>query len=208
MHGTPGSWDNFSAYIEDPPPGLELVALDRPGFGSSEPSHAVPALTDQVAAIEPLLVERDGRWPVLVGHSLGGPIIVRAAVEHPDRVGGLVVLAGNMDPELEDLRWYNHVGAFISPFLSRNLRNSNDELGPQRAELELLAPLLDQVRCPVLIVHGLDDDLVPFENAEYLWDALENAARVELKPLEGENHVFLWTRPEVVRAAIEKVAGW
>ena len=206
VHGTPGSWDNWQTYLEAPPPGLELIAYDRPGFGSSEPARAVPSLAAQAAALEPLLVERDGRWPVLVGHSMGGPVIARAASDYPERVGALVVLAGNLDPDLEELRWYNHVGAFLSPFLSRSLRNSNDELGPQRRELEELEPRLAHVRCPVWIVHGTEDRLVPFPNADFLEAALTASPRVERRTLEGTDHFFLWTRPEVVRAAISEAS--
>jgi pimeloyl-ACP methyl ester carboxylesterase len=208
VHGTPGSASDWSSYLTDPPAGLELVALDRPGFGASEPWGALPVLADQAAAIEPLLVERDGRWPVLVGHSLGGPIVVQAAVEYPGRVGALVVLAGNLDPELEGLRWYNTLGSLVSPLLSRPLRNSNRELGPQRAQLEALAPRLAEVSCPVIIVHGTEDDLVPFANALFLEQALSGAASVELRSLEGVDHFFIWTWPDEVRAAIERAAGW
>jgi len=202
VHGTPGSWDDYERYLADPPAGLELIAYDRPGFGSSEPGGAVPSLAVQVSALAPLLVERNGSWPVLVGHSLGGPIVVRAAAEHPDRVGAVVVLAGNLDPDLEELRWYNHVGALLSPLLSRPLRNANNELGPQRRELEELEPLLAQVRCPVWILHGTEDRLVPLANATFLEGALVNAEEISLHELPETDHFFLWTRPGVVRQAI------
>ena len=208
MHGTPGDATNWGRYLPDPPAGLELVALDRPGFGESEPKRAVPSLERQVAALVPALVEAGGdRRPILVGHSLGGPIILRAASDHPDLVGGLVVLAGNVDPELEKLRWYNYAGAVLQPFLSRDLRNSNDELFDHREELEELVSRLDRVRCPVLIAHGTEDELVPYANAVYLADALPEEARTELVTLEGGDHFFIWSRPEVVWEAIEALAG-
>lgn len=206
VHGTPGSWDNYEGYLKAPPEGLELIAYDRPGFGTSEPGRAVTSLAAQVAALEPLLVERDGRWPVLVGHSLGGPIVVRAAAEHPERVGAVVVLAGNLDPDLEELRWYNHVAAFLSPLLSRSLRNANDELGPQRRELEQLEPLLDRIRCPVWILHGTEDRLVPLANATFLEAALVGAEEVTLRVLPDTDHFLLWTRPELVRRTLLEAA--
>ncbi len=44
-----------------------------------------------------------------MGHSFGGPIIVRAALDHPELVGGLVIAAGDLDPDLEEWRWYNRL---------------------------------------------------------------------------------------------------
>ncbi len=208
VHGTPGSHAEWKRYLLSPSPGVELIALDRPGFGSSEPACAVPSLAAQAAAIEPLLVERNGHYPLLVGHSLGGPVIARVAADYPERVGGLLVLAGNLDPHLEKLHWYNDLAALVSPLLSRSLRNSNDELGPQRTELEALAPLLSRITCPVWIVHGSEDSLVPFANAEYLEKSLVNAATVERVNLPGEDHFFIWTRPEVVRAVLERALAY
>lgn len=206
VHGTPGSATDWNGYLSDPPAGVEVLAIDRPGFGCSGPWAPVPELSRQVAALEPLLVERDGGWPILLGHSLGGPIVVRAAIDHPGRVGAIVVLAGNLDPALERLHWYNTLATIFEPLLRRSLRNSNRELKYQRRELEQLAPLLAQVTCPVIIVHGTHDHLVPYANAEYLSDALTGAASVELVALEGVDHFIIWTDEATVREAIQSLA--
>lgn len=205
VHGTPGSAAMWGAYLTERPAGTEAVALDRPGFGMSEPRGAVSSLEAQARAIEPLLVERDGAWPVLVGHSLGVPVALRVACEHPDRVGGLLLLAGNADPELEELQWYNHLGRLAGPFLSRSWRNSNHELLPHRDELRAMEPLLPRITCPVVLLHGTEDELVPFENAAFLETALVGAERVELVRLEGDDHFFVFRDPELVRAALEEL---
>jgi len=45
------------------------------------------------------------------------------------------------------------------------------------------------VSVPVLIVHGRDDTVVPFEQSQIMADALERAGRrVELVALPGEDH--------------------
>src|SRR5689334_6231318 len=86
VHGSPGAAADWAALLLDPPPGRELVAIDRPGFGRSDPYGAVPSLADQAAALAPLLVQRGGHWPIVVGHSLGGPVAARLAADHPDEV--------------------------------------------------------------------------------------------------------------------------
>ncbi len=81
VHGTPGEargWADFLLHVR---PGFEYIAIDRPGFGESGPAGAVVSLAAQAQALAPLLVARDGRWPILVGHSLGGPVVVHAALD-------------------------------------------------------------------------------------------------------------------------------
>ena len=88
VHGTPGDATAWTDYLETPIDGAEMIAVDRPGFGCSTPRTAVPSLEAQARALEPLLVERGGAWPILVGHSQGGPIIVRTAIDYPDASAG------------------------------------------------------------------------------------------------------------------------
>ena len=107
VHGTPGDATAFTADLQNPIEGFESISVDRPGLGQSTPK--VPALTleDQANAIEPFLIEQGGRWPILIGHSMGGPIIAQVAGMYPDRVGGLVIIAGALDLELEEWKWYS-----------------------------------------------------------------------------------------------------
>lgn len=203
VHGTPGDAGAFADYVRYPIDGAEAISIDRPGFGQTG-GPALCSFERQAAAIEPLLVQRDGRWPVLVGHSLGGPIVARAAADYPDRVAAIVIIAGSLDPELEDPRWFNYAGAMVRPLLPRSLRNSNAEIFDAREQTELLAGVLDRVRCPVVIVHGTKDGLVPYANVAYMQRAFTNAAAVETMTIEKGDHFILWTQPAVVRSAIER----
>ncbi|MEO0651372.1 MAG: alpha/beta hydrolase [Planctomycetota bacterium] len=205
IHGTPGFAASWSEYLVGGPEGLEVVALDRPGFGRSAPEGPVPELELQAAAVEPLLEARNGQLPLVVGHSLGGPIALRVAADYPERVGGLVILAGNVDPELEDWRWYNRAAAWLYWALPRSWENSNRELKPHRAELEALTRLLPRVTCPVAIVHGTEDSLVPYANAEYLADRLPNAAEVELVTRQGGDHLFIFRDTRVLWEQVERL---
>jgi len=48
---------------------------------------------------------------------------------------------------------------------------------------------VDAISVPVLLIHGKDDTVVPFEQSEVMYDALRNAHKqVELVPLEAEDH--------------------
>jgi pimeloyl-ACP methyl ester carboxylesterase len=203
VHGTPGSAEAWTDYLLDPPAGVELVAMDRPGFGRSGPPGALVHLSDQAAAVAALL-PADGRRAVLLGHSLGGPIVARVAAEHPDRVAAVVLLAASLDPELERIHPMQPLGAWrpLRALLPRAIRNANDELMALRPELVELAALLPRITAPVLIVHGSDDDLVPVANVPFMEARLTGARCRVTRVLAGRNHFLPWNAESDVRAAI------
>lgn len=203
VHGTPGQATGWADYLLDPPPGTEVVALDRPGFGQSGPRAALPRLADQAAAVQALLPTADRRV-VLLGHSLGGAVVARVAADQPGRVSALVLLSAALDPALETVHPMQRLGAWapVKALLPRVLRNANDELLALRAELEVLAPDLARISAPVIIVHGTRDDLVPAANVAYLQSRLSAARSVRTLLLEGRNHFLPWNAQHEVRAAI------
>lgn len=202
VHGTPGDAENFASFVLKPIEGAECVSIDRPGFGRTVPREAVPSLAHQAAAVAPLLVERAGVKPVVVGHSLGGPIALRLAADYPDKVGAVVVLAGSVDPSQEHVLFVQRLGEQLPALVPRVLRNANRELLPLGSELRDLESALSRVRCPVVIVHGSEDSLVPYDNAAWLRDHLPDAARVWTTTIPGEDHFFVWTEPDEVRRAV------
>lgn len=208
IHGTPGSGDGWADFLVDPVAGWESIAVDRLGFGKSGPKGGEPSFQTQAEAIAPLLVERRGRKPIVVGHSLGGPIAARLAADHPDLVGGLVIVAGSLDPEQEKPGLAQSIATtdLVRFFLPRALDNSMGELNAAKEQTTLLGPVLGSITCPVIIVHGTDDELVPYENVEYTRSHLTHAASVEVVTLEKQGHLIPWQRPEVIRRAVEKLA--
>lgn len=204
LHGTPGTAEAWADYLVEPVGATESVAIDRPGFGASAGSGVVVAFADQASAAEPLLVERGGARTVVVGHSLGGPIAARLAADHPERVGAIVLLAASLSPELEKPRWFNHAGRAFSAFLPGALRASNAEIMAAPEQTKLLGAALASVTCPVVIVHGTKDSLVPYANVSYMQRMFVSAASVEIVTLENEGHMLPWTREAEVRAAITR----
>lgn len=216
IHGTPGDALAWADFLTKPVPNCELIAVDRLGFGESVSSvdaagkptrGVVTSFAEQAAAIEPLLEARDGRWPVIVGHSLGGPIAAAVAARYPDRVGGLVILAGSLDPKLEKPEWYNEVvsWAVVSWMLPASLRNSNKEIFAGRVETTWLAGELAAIRCPVIVLHGRKDELVPFENVAYMQSSLSGAVSVRVVEFPSSGHFIPWEHAAEVRGAIESL---
>jgi len=205
VHGTPGSAAGWADYLMAPPEGLDVIAVDRPGFGASGPDAAVTGLADQAAAVLALMPD-DGRPMVLLGHSLGGPVVARVAAEHPGRVSALVLLAASMDPALELIHPMQHLGNWwpVQGLLPRAIRNANAELMALKPELDSLAALLPRITARVLIVHGTQDDLVPVANVPFMQARLTGARCLKTLLLDGRNHFLPWNSADIVRDVVRQ----
>ncbi|MBC7938195.1 MAG: alpha/beta hydrolase [Chitinophagaceae bacterium] len=207
VHGTPGSATGWADYLTAPPAGVDVVALDRPGFGASAPDGAVPSLAAQAAAVIALL-PTDRRPVVLLGHSLGAPIVAwvaaRLAAEQPERSVSIVMLAGSLDPAQEAIHGMQYVGAWtpVKWLLPRVIRNANAELMALKPELEALGRMLPSVKAKVVIVHGTADELVPVANVAYMQERFSGARCISTVLLEGQNHFLPWNSEGAVREAL------
>jgi len=208
IHGSPGQSTGYVSYLHDPIPGHEVIAVDRLGFGESG-GKPVTSLEKQAAAIAPLLVRRNGRWPIVVGHSLGGPIACRLAADYPDKVAGIVIAGGALDPDLEDIRWYNRYvqAPVLKRTVDKSLRTSNTEILATKGELKQLAPLLGTIECPIVIIHGTKDSLVHYDNVGYMLDNFSKAQEVKVITLYGEDHFITREREEEIRDAVMELHG-
>jgi len=204
VHGSPGTWDAWKTWLEDAElrDRARLVAADRPGFGGSERGTAEPSLARQVAALAAILDSEPGPPAIVVGHSLGGPIAARLAMDRPDLVAGLVLVAPSIDPALEKRRWYNVAAslALVQLFLPVDWTTSNRELWPLKRELEAMMPKWESIAAPVIVIQGEEDDLVPPGNADFAERMMPS--NVDVRRIPGEGHFVLWRQPRTVSAAI------
>lgn len=206
VHGSPGSWDAYISFFADTLLRnlASLYAVDRPGYGKSNPGQPESSMHKQAQALLPLLQKLDpGRPRILVGHSLGGPIVFRTAMDYPELVDGVVSVAGLTDPALESrpgilyplrspaLRW----------LLPPDMDVCNREILPLKGELEGMEPLWREIQASCYIIQGDADVLVEKENADYAEKKLTNTNFTTIR-LPGENHFTIWTRPDLVKRAI------
>ncbi len=207
IHGSPGDSGIWEAQLARVAQGQDYIAVDRPGYGFSRPRLSRPDLKDQSAALAPLLDTDDGRPVVLVGYSMGGPVALRTAIDHPDRVGGLVLASSNLDPDLEPYRWYNELASWwiFRPFIKRRWRNSNREILNHRPKLEAMAPSLASVAMPVAIIHTKDDQLVPVENVTFMRERMTNAQFVHVHIAETGRHRLPINEPALTTQALDAV---
>ncbi len=115
LHGQPGSPADWRAVTARLPPPLHATAADRPGYGAS--GRPAAGFTANAQAVLDDLDARGVRDAVLVGHSWGGGVALRAASLAPDRVQAVVLLASVGPGCLTSLDWLlaaPGIGAFSS----------------------------------------------------------------------------------------------
>lgn len=203
IHGTPGSWDAFAGYMQDKEllRQYRMISIDRPGFGYSDFGKPVN-LAAQSALISPVIKKINNGKPVyLVGHSLGGPLIIKFAADFPGYYDGLVILAGSEDPaEEKPEKW--------RPFLFKTPLNllipgafkpSNEELWFLKKDLVDLQKDFPKVKCPVFFIHGEADTWVPPGNVAYAKKLLVNSPHIQELMLPGANHFIPWTKYDEIK---------
>lgn len=206
VHGSPGSWNAFKEYLQDSLllKKYRMIAIDRPGFGYSDFGDA-QNLKVQSQRISEFIKKMDNIKPlILVGHSVGGPVVAQLAVDNPSWYKRLVILAGSVDPKAENPeKWRTVIKASPLRYLIPGaLRPSNDELWWLKQDLVDLEPELKKIACDVTIIHGTKDALVPYSNVAFMQKKFVNAKSIDTITIKKANHFIPWSHYEIVRNAL------
>lgn len=207
IHGSPGGAGVWAAQFESPLTNANLFAYDRPGFGRSKPVVPQPHLQMQVDALMTLLASATTNRVLLVGHSYGSPIALLAALEHPNKIRGALLIGGDVDPAQEKPFWVQYISGWrvTSWMLPHALRQCNREMLTVRGDLAAMQKQLPQLTVPVVMLHGDRDPLVPVENVAWLEQQLKALGKTNLfakKILPGVNHFIPWEHPDEVERAV------
>ena len=151
--------------------GFAVFAYDYRGYGTSEgrPTEAGVYL-DAQAAYDYLVGELKvpPERVLVMGRSVGsGPAVHLAA---SNRVGGLILEA----PFLSAFRVLTRV-----PLLPFDRFNNARKIG--------------RVQAPVLVIHGREDEVIPFSHGQKLWERAnpQGAADAPLTPTGGKRHYWI-----------------
>ncbi len=108
IHGASGSTRDFTmSFVEAVSDRYRVIVFDRPGMGFTD--RADPALRNpfraeaespaqQAAMLQAAAAELGAARPIVLGHSYGGAVAMAWALNHPDAISGVVVLAGATQP--------------------------------------------------------------------------------------------------------------
>ncbi|MGR8919883.1 MAG: acetoin dehydrogenase dihydrolipoyllysine-residue acetyltransferase subunit [Gammaproteobacteria bacterium] len=153
VHGFGGDADRWLFTQQPLAEKASVYAFDLPGHGQSTKTVAdasVPGLAAVVVAFMDAVGIARAR---LVGHSLGGAIALQVALDHPDRVTGLSLIApAGLGPDIN--------AEYIAGFVAANSRKE-------------MKPLLQQlVADPELVNRSLVNDMLNYKRIDGVPEAL------------------------------------
>jgi dipeptidyl aminopeptidase/acylaminoacyl peptidase len=147
-------------------------------------------LTDGVAALVAAGMA-DPERVCIVGASYGGYAALAGAAFTPELYRCAAAIAGVADLRVM-LSFERDRAGFSSPTVAYWRQAMGvDETGSANERLEAASPSahVDEVRAPVLLIHGHDDTVVPIAQSQLMQRALEGAGKsVQFVELEGEDH--------------------
>jgi alpha-beta hydrolase superfamily lysophospholipase len=173
--------------------GISCLFLDTPGIGEAVRMRNMPTRHDYekpvTAAIDWLATrpEVDASRVALVGSSLGGYYVARAAAYEP-RVAAAVAW-GVIYDYAEVWRWRRRSGASVAApgfqlmFVTGTKTVEDAERAIEHFHTRDCGPL---VRCPFLIMHGDDDRQVPQGDAQRMFETIGSADK-QLLVFDGRN---------------------
>lgn len=205
IHGSPGGWNAFLDFFKNDTllKKVDVISIDRPGYGGSDKGWPEPSMAKQSMLMHAVTEKFPHQNKILVGHSLGGPVIARMAMDYPEDYNGLIFVAPSIDPEMEKNEWYRSlintkVGGWVTP---KDFWVSNEEIMPLKEELSLMVPLWSQIKSRSIVIQGKKDMLVPWENGEFAKRMLPEE-QLEVRYLEGVNHFIPWSHPQTIVQAV------
>jgi len=133
-------------------------------------------------------VNVDANRLYLVGRSMGGAGALSIAVHHPDRVAGVVALAGVSDyveycNGNKDLLLGEKPGSVRLAF--EGLPGDKPEVYRSMSAIHFADTLK---KMPVYLIHGEADDIVPVKQSQALIKLLEPGGKLKYKLVPGEKH--------------------
>lgn len=176
--------------------GMRTVALELPGHGISTGDSATPRLIGE------LLIEIErvtGPVHAAVGHSFGGAVL-GAGLVYGFRPSRLVIVSSPTRVSRIPI-WVAKAAGLPPAAMNEFVKLLDRDAGRPSAELDLVAAA-PKSGVPGLLVHDLEDAVIPYSEAE----ALKNAwPGLKFMTTRGKGHRDILSAPEVLRTIVDFV---
>jgi pimeloyl-ACP methyl ester carboxylesterase len=145
IHGLSGQLQHFTYALADAlAKDYRVIALDRPGCGySTRATDAMARLPEQAKTLLSCLDKLGIHQPVLVGHSLGGAVSLAMALQAPEKIRGLALLAPLTHPAAQGADAFK--GLIVNTSLMRHLMAQTVAVPTAK---RTAAPVLNQIFAP------------------------------------------------------------
>lgn len=221
MHDSLGCvdlWRDFPAQLSQNL-GLGVIAYDRLGFGRSTPRQELPGpefISEEAVLVFPALCQSLGiETFIVLGHSVGGSMALLSAAHAQQRCLGVVSISAPAFVEDRTMRGIREATEqFDRPEHFARLKRWHGEKAKwvleswsQVWQSEAfanwsLAPYLPQVQCPVLVIHGDQDEFGSTQVPQAICEQVGGPSQLMI--MAGVGHVPHREQPDVVVAVISR----
>src|SRR5258708_29301375 len=165
--------------------------------------------TDDALASVDHLLNANEEWKVdaehiaMLGFSLGNRAAF-AAAHRDSRIGAVISAAGfsDFDEVVLSNAAYENSAQFLRGTTAKSLSAQWMKLSDADNPINRIA----QIERPMLIVHGTQDETVPYWMAPALHEA--SGKRADLVPIEDADHVFTQHRAQLVGVVTDWLERW
>lgn len=214
VHGVNDQAGSWFRIAPDLARGRQVVIVDLPGHGESAPADGPLPLDMMVARLGAVIAAAipAGSPVVLAGNSLGGWVAALFVLAEPECVAHLVLeAAGGLarpfaSPVVATTREEAHQvlravhgprfdppGWLVDAILERAA--ASPMLRVTGTEERVLDPHLGSIRCPVTLVWGRDDGILPLDYADAFQRGIPGSS---LEVIDGAAHIPHVQRPEEI----------
>ena len=208
LHGWGSNIKLFANLIDLLSRKYTVVAMDMPGFGESQEPPSAWCVDDYVNFVIDFLKDYNTRQVMLLGHSFGGRVIIKlnSHKDLPFEVTKVILVdsAGILPPKSnkKSFRTYYYKAGkaflsnkFVQKIAPDALENFRKKMGsadyaaasPLMRQVlvkvvnEDLEPLLPNIKCPTLLVWGVNDTATPLSDGEKMEKLIPDAGLVKLE---------------------------
>lgn len=216
------SWQKITALLAEK--GIHVENPDMPGFGENPPPEKPWHGSDYEAWVLDFIKKNGMKTPLtIIGHSFGGGLAMKLAIDHPALVKKLVLIAAarmhvkksllkrlaskgaKFAKKLSFLPFYEIFRKAIYRFVLREkdyIRTSGTMRETfQNVIREDLTPHIGKIKAPTLIIWGDADKATPIEHAHLLAEQVKES---KLVVIENAGHALNFESPEKVAGLISE----
>lgn len=208
LHGWGSNIKLFANLIDLLSKKYTVVAMDMPGFGESQEPPSAWCVDDYVDFVIDFLKDYNNKEIMFLGHSFGGRVIIKLNSREnlPFRISKVILVdsAGIMPPKSNKKSFRTYYYKFGKAVLSTGLmqkiapdalENFRKKMGsadyasasPLMRQVlvkvvnEDLEPLIPNIKCPTLLVWGVNDTATPLSDGEKMEKLIKDSGLVKLE---------------------------